>query len=214
MKKILSVVIVAAFGYLLYNHDFDFNKLTDKISGTEATYTPIKKTGPLPKEIFGLKNSGNGIWRYSNGEVAYKQARVYQGGSKSIANKIKRDGECTYQKEVVTVTMDSNKYPASALHIYIAARAGVPEVLHINRDPGYDIRLNSLEGIESNSKYDRDESPFAMSNEAAVYNKSKGTSDIAFIPFSDNRGSGSSLGGQLSEYCDGQAFRINLSPSK
>lgn len=178
-------------------------------------YEPIKTKGPLPKEIFGLRNAGDGVWKDSAGNTVYRQARVYAGGSKPQPLPVAKEDGCKYNKDKpVTVVLDSNKYPASALHLYIAARNGVPETLHINRNPSYDIRSNSLEGIPSNSSSDRDESPFALSNEAVVYNKSRGTSDIAYIPFSDNRGSGSSMGNQLSDWCTGQSFRISLQPAQ
>jgi hypothetical protein len=180
----------------------------------ETTYKPIRTDEPLPKSIFGLKREKNGTWTNSAGTVVYRQARVYGGGSRPRPLAARKVDGCTYKEKPVVVRLDSNRYPASALHIYIGARNGVPQTLHINRDPGYDIRSNSLEGIPSNSTYDRDESPFALSNEAAVYNRDRGTSDIAYIPFSDNRGSGSSMGNQLSRYCDGQSFRIQLDPPK
>lgn len=187
------------------------------VPGTEPDtpeYKPIRIDGPPPQKIFGLQNQGKGVWVDSAGKVVYRQARVYAGGSQPRPLEAVRKEGCVFKPtEPVSVVLDSNKYPASALHIYLGARNGVPQTLHINRDPGYDIRSNSLEGIPSNSTYDRDESPFALSNEAAVYNKTVGTSDIAYIPFSDNRGSGSSMGNQLSDYCTGQPFRIVLKPS-
>jgi hypothetical protein len=183
-------------------------------SNSSSSYQPVKVGGPLPKEIFGLTNAGNGKWKDADGNVVYQQARVYAGSSKSQPLPVLREDGCIYDKnKVVTVDLDSNKYPASSLHIYLAIRNGVPQKLHINRNPDYDLRGKSLQGIPSNSTFDRDEFPFALSNEAVVYNREKGTSDIAFIPLSDNRGSGSSMGNALSDYCQGQAFRINLVPS-
>lgn len=169
----------------------------------------------IPSQLFGLTRKANGTWKNSSGVVVYNQARVYQGGKESKPLPVLRKGGCKYDpNKVVPVKVDSNKYPASALHIYIALRNGVPKVLHINRNPDYDLRTNSLKGIPSNSTNDRDEFPFALSNEAVIYNRKTGTSDIAFIPFSDNRGSGSSMGNQLSDWCQGQAFTINLVPAR
>jgi hypothetical protein len=216
VKKLVSILLPLVMVFLFYQFErgnLDLNKVL--LGSSDAQYQPIRTTGPVPKEIFGLRRSGKGVWKDSSGQVVYRQARVYAGGSKSRPLPPVREDGCTYNKdEVVKVVLDSDKYPASALHLYLAARAGVPQVLHINRNPDYDIRSNSLEGIPSNSTTDRDESPFAISNEAVVYNRQQGTSDIAFIPFSDNRGSGSSMGGQLSDYCSGQAFRIILDPAK
>lgn len=218
MKYIIRTAIALLIGFVFYQvvQSDALKNITDQIPGLDNTaqYQPIKRGGPLPKEIFGLTNAGNGVWRDSSGNVVYRQARVYAGGSKPQPLPVQRASGCKYQKEPVTVVVDSNEYPASALHLFIAARNGVPQTLHINRDPDYDVRSNSLEGIPSNSTFDRDEAPFAISNEAVVYNRVRGTSDIAYIPFSDNRGSGSSMGGQLSDYCTGQSFRIQLDPAK
>lgn len=215
MRRLLGLLVPILIFGALYLHDHGKLDLGSILPGQEPTYKPIRVGGPLPKEIFGLRQAGKGVWKNSAGEVVYRQARVYQGGSKSQPlAPVRKDG-CKYSKDkVIDVVVDSDKYPASALHLYLGARAGVPQVLHINRDPGYDIRSNSLEGIPSNDTTDRDETPFAISNEAVVYNRSEGTSDIAFIPYSDNRGSGSSMGGQLSDYCTGQSFRIVLDPPR
>jgi len=222
MKKIIRVIvaliIVSGFGYSYLNSGGSdpFGSIKQTLGmGQSSEYTPVKVGGKMPNQIFGLTNAGDGVWKDGSGAVVYEQARVYAGGSKPQPLPVVREDGCQYDKEkIVTVDVDSNKYPASALHIYIALRNGVPQTLHINRDPGYDLRANSLEGIPSNSTTDRDEFPFALSNEAVVYNKQVGTSDIAFIPFSDNRGSGSSMGNQLSDWCQGQPFRINLTPSQ
>lgn len=210
LSKVVVLLIILGFGYFGSQNGL-------KIPGFDSkpSYSPVKTDQKIPKQIFGLTNVGDGKWENSSGEVVYEQARVYAGSSKSQPLKPVEEDGCTYNKDKkATVVVDSNKYPASALHILIAIHNGVPQTLHVNRDPGYDLRANSLEGIPSNSTTDRDEYPFALSNEAVVYNKKVGTSDIAFIPFGDNRGSGSSMGNQLSDYCTGQAFQIVLDPAK
>ena len=213
MRRLLGLLVPIAIFGALYLYDHGKIDLSSILPGQEPAYKPIRVGGPVPKEIFGLRRVKNGVWKDSSGQVVYRQARVYAGGSKPQPLKPVREDGCKYDKDkVVNVVVDSDEYPASALHLYLGARAGVPQVLHINRNPGYDIRSNSLEGIPSNSTTDRDETPFAISNEAVVYNRTEGTSDIAFIPYGDNRGSGSSMGGQLSDYCTGQAFRIVLDP--
>lgn len=217
MKSLLRIFATALVGFLIYqayHSDLLGQVFSTGSSAGTTSYKPIKQGGPLPEEIFGLRQAGGGVWKDSAGNVVYRQARVYEGGSKSQPLPPERVGGCKFQKQPVVVVVDSRKYPASALHLYLGARHGAPQKLHINRDPGYDIRSNSLEGIPSNSTFDRDEVPFALSNEAAVYNRVRGTSDIAYIPFSDNRGSGSSMGGQLSSYCNGQSFRIQLDPAR
>lgn len=216
MKSLLRIALTALIGFLIYQafQSGLADDLVSRVTGNGSEYKPIRKGGPLPNTLFGLQRAGKGIWKDSEGNTVYEQARVYAGGSRTQPLPPERVDGCIYRKEPVLVRVDSEKYPASALHLYLAARNGAPQLLHINRDPGYDIRANSLEGIPSNSTFDRDEVPFALSNEAAVYNRVRGTSDIAYIPFSDNRGSGSSMGGQLSRYCNGQSFRIQLDPAQ
>lgn len=210
--KGFALIAVAAFLIGIFNKQ-DILPVPGKDNPPEE-YTPIRDDGPIPSSLFGLQKGKDGTWTNSSGQTVYRQARVYAGGSKPRPLPVRRVDGCKWQKEPVIVRLDSNRYPVSALHIYIGARNGVPETLHINRDPGYDIRSKSLQGIPSNSTFDRDESPFALSNEAAVYNREEGSSDIAYIPFADNRGSGSSMGNQLSSYCDGQSFKIALQPAR
>lgn len=215
MNKIIKVVVaVVILAVAVIGYSSDQGNILDKFgSEQKSEYTPIPEEGPLPKQLFGLTrvSSDGSKWKNASGEIVYEQARNYQGGSKSQPLAVERIDGCAYNKnKVVEVEVDSTKYPASALHIYLATRAGVPKILHVNRNPDYDLRGNSLEGIPSNSTNDRDEYPFALSNEAVVYNRKVGTSDIAYIPYSDNRGSGSSMGNQLSDYCTGQPFKIVL----
>jgi hypothetical protein len=183
----------------------------------------------LPNKLYGLTNNGNGKWVYNNGQIAYDQARVYAGAGindgKYPQAPVKKTADCTYQADkIVQVKVDSNKYPASALHFYLAFRRGAPQVVSVG-DKGANIRSVSLAGIPTKPGLDRDEVNLNATWEAqydAAQAKKKaeasgdkviGTSDIAWIPLSDNRGSGSSIGSQISDYCTGQKFKINLVPS-
>jgi hypothetical protein len=138
----------------------------------------------------------------SKGRATLVTARPYDGPGKPEPVAVRRDGECQYQNEVVKVPLSSERYPASTWHIKLAWRRGAPKVWHLDRSGADANREQSLKGIESNSKLDRDEVPIAASEEGGA------GADIAYIPFSDNRGSGSSIGNALSDYCDGQAFRV------
>jgi hypothetical protein len=188
-----------------------------------------QKDAKIPKQLYGLTNNGNGQWVYDNGQLAYDQARVYAGAGvnngKYPPGPVKTADDCQYQKnEIIQVKVDSNKYPASALHFYLSWRRGAPRITTVG-DKGVNIRNISLAGIPTKPGLDRDEVNLNATWEAqydAAQSKKKaeasgdkviGRSDIAWIPLSDNRGSGSSIGSQISDYCTGQRFKINLVPA-
>ncbi|WP_412542626.1 polymorphic toxin-type HINT domain-containing protein [Longispora sp. K20-0274] len=103
---------------------------------------------------------------------------------------------------IVDIVLDRGKYPESAKHQDEAVAAGHPEVLTLNR-PGAKVnRRLSLRGIDTQAGLDRDEYPPAVSGEGG-----SGAS-VKHIPFSDNRGSGSTIGRQLRPYPDGTRYRI------
>ncbi len=116
------------------------------------------------------------------------------------------DDSCTLVHHPVRVELSISEYPRSTWHIRRAIRRGEPSVLHIDREVADQHRDDSLAGIPTRDGMDRDEYPLAFTKEGGD------GADIAYVPYSDNRGSGSSVGGQLRPYCDGQAFRIKLTP--
>ena len=91
----------------------------------------------------------------------------------------------------------SDRYPETALHILGAIEQGHSDVCTIDRDGADANRAESLKGIDTRDGYDRDEWPMAMCEEGG-----KGAS-VAYISPSDNRGAGSWVGNELSQYEDG-----------
>ncbi len=91
----------------------------------------------------------------------------------------------------------SEKYPETALHIYGAIEQGHSNVCTIDRTGAEANRKKSLAGIDTKKGYDRDEWPMAMCKEGG-----EGAS-VAYVASSDNRGAGSWVGHQLSDYPDG-----------
>lgn len=91
----------------------------------------------------------------------------------------------------------SDRYPETALHIYGAIEQGLSSVCTINREGADSNRKQSLAGIDTRKGYDRDEWPMAMCEEGG-----EGAS-VAYVNASDNRGAGSWVGHQLSDYPDG-----------
>ncbi|REK76288.1 DNA-entry nuclease [Paenibacillus paeoniae] len=91
----------------------------------------------------------------------------------------------------------SDKYPETALHIHGAIAQGYSSICTIDRGGAESNRKKSLAGIDTKNGYDRDEWPMAMCEEGG-----KGAS-VAYIDSSDNRGAGSWVGHQLSDYPNG-----------
>ena len=92
----------------------------------------------------------------------------------------------------------SEQYPETALHIYGAVEQGYSDVCTIDREGAEENRKASLKGIPTMDGYDRDEWPMAMCEEGG-----KGAS-VAYISASDNRGAGSWVGHELSQYENGE----------
>lgn len=116
------------------------------------------------------------------------------------------DNQTSQTESVVTEPEDydyvlifpSDKYPETALHIYGAIEQGYSDVCTIDRDGADDNRKESLKGIPTMEGFDRDEWPMAMCKEGG-----KGAS-VAYISASDNRGAGSWVGNELSQYENGE----------
>ena len=97
----------------------------------------------------------------------------------------------------VILKFPADRYPGTAAHIQAAISSGESAVCTIDRDGADRNRQESLAGIPTKEGYDRDEWPMAMCEEGGE------GADVAYVPFSDNRGSGSWVGNQLEDYPDG-----------
>ena len=107
-------------------------------------------------------------------------------------------------ESVVEVYLSKSKYPESAKHIEDAIANGQPDILTIDRPSAKSNRKASLKGIDKIPGKDLDEYPPAMSREGG-----KGAS-VRGINSSDNRGSGSSVGHQLSGYANGTKYKYKI----
>ena len=96
-----------------------------------------------------------------------------------------------------TLTFPSSRYPETAAHISAALAKGESAICTIDRNGADENREESLKGIPTKPEYDRDEWPMAMCAEGGE------GADIAYVAFSDNRGSGSWVGNQFEAYTDG-----------
>ncbi|RNB87993.1 sporulation protein [Brevibacillus nitrificans] len=96
----------------------------------------------------------------------------------------------------------SSKYPQTAEHIRSAIAKGHSAVCTIDRKGADENREQSLKGVPTKPRYDRDEWPMAMCQEGGS------GADIAYISPSDNRGAGSWIANQVEDYPDGTRVKI------
>ena len=119
---------------------------------------------------------------------------------------------CTAPPAVQPISFSKTKYPHIRRHFRAALRRGWPRTLVLNR-PGADARRERLlGGIPTRDGFDRDEYPPAVGR-----GKGKGLergrhprgwkADVRYVPSSENRSHGSSLGIKLRRFCDGTRFR-------
>ena len=158
---------------------------------------------PLPEKSGAAISKADGK-NMSKGDVVLITARKYHGSGRSEPGPVFSDGQCESQSDPVTIDLSYGKYPASARHMKLAWQAGAPRIWHIDRLGADENREQSLQGIESNSTLDRDEVPIASSREGGT------GANVAYIPLSDNRGSGAYIGNALSDYCDGQSYFVRI----
>ena len=116
-----------------------------------------------------------------------------------INQKIEDTGSKSNGQYDVKLKFPTDKYPETARHIKNAIKKGASAVCTIDREGADENREESLKDIPTKRGYDRDEFPMAMCEEGGA------GADIEYISPSDNRGAGSWVSHQLSEYDDGTA---------
>jgi hypothetical protein len=119
---------------------------------------------------------------------------------------------CARPTGVQNVTFSATKYPHIRTHFLAALREGWPRTLVLNRS-GTDARRDRLlEGFPTRSELDRDEYPPAVGRGrgrglvgGAAPRGWEGS--VAYVPSSENRSHGTTLGIKLRRFCDGVRFR-------
>jgi hypothetical protein len=119
---------------------------------------------------------------------------------------------CTKPSGVQKLIFKKAEYPNIRSHFRAALRRGWPRRLVINRHGADARRDRLLAHIATRQGYDRDEYP-----PAALRGKGKGLergrhprgwkADVRYVPSSENRSHGASLGAQMSKWCDGTRVR-------
>jgi hypothetical protein len=134
------------------------------------------------------------------------------GGGGGNNNGREPEESCTKPDGVRRLVFSASKYPNIRRHFRGALRRGWPRRLVLNR-PGADARRDRLlEDIPTREGHDRDEYPPAVGR-----GKGKGLergrnprgwrADVRYVPSSENRSHGASLGAKLSDFCNGTRFR-------
>jgi hypothetical protein len=119
---------------------------------------------------------------------------------------------CTKPRGVQRLVFDKARYPNIRRHLRGALRRGWPARLVVNR-PGADARRDRLmQDIPTKDAYDRDEYPPAVGR-----GRGKGLergrdprgwkADVRYVPSSENRSHGATLGNKLERFCNGTRFR-------
>ena len=123
---------------------------------------------------------------------------------------------CTRSAIVQPIRFSAAKYPNIMRHTKAAIARGWPSVMVISRRGKEQRRERLLQNIPTRAGFDRDAYPAAVGRGRAngtQHGLVRGLSpigwmaDVAYVPSSENRSHGASLGAKLRRFCDGVRFR-------
>lgn len=104
------------------------------------------------------------------------------------------------------VMISRSRYPEATRHIDQAQRQGQPSIVHIDRAGASLRRQQSTSSVNPHRKpgphHERDEYPPALVREGGQ------NANVRYIPRSDNRGAGASVGAQTRHLPDGSKLRF------
>jgi hypothetical protein len=119
---------------------------------------------------------------------------------------------CVKPTGVQNISFSATKYPTIRRHFLDALRRLWPRTLVLNRRAADARRDRLLTSFPTRDGFDRDEYPPAVGR-----GKGKGLTrgssprgwkaDVAYVPSSENRSHGSTMGTKLRRFCDGTRFR-------
>jgi hypothetical protein len=121
--------------------------------------------------------------------------------------------ECVRPDGVQRVIFSAAEYPNIRRHFRRAvARRGWPLRLVVNRPDADERRERLLRDIPTRDGFDRDEYPPAVGRGRGPglergRNPRGWKADVRYVPSSENRSHGASLGAQLERFCNGTRFR-------
>ena len=120
--------------------------------------------------------------------------------------------DCARPGRIVRISFSRTKYPNIRRHFRRAVRRGWPKTLVLNR-PGADERRDRLlSSYPTRDGYDRDEYPPAVGRGRGKgltrgRNPRGWKADVRYVPSSENRSHGSTMGLKLRRFCNGVRFR-------
>jgi len=171
---------------------FQWNKLTGVKRGLGVTWAAISL-------LSGISN-GQATQHPAAQEAAEPAQTVNtQQVAESPITGIEPSIETGYD---ATIQFPADRYPQTAKHIKAAIAEGKETICTIDRTGAKENRSKSLANMSTKEGYDRDEWPMAMCEEGGE------GADVDYVESSDNRGAGSWVGHQLSEYPDGTRVRF------
>ena len=146
---------------------------------------------------------------YECGDLGY--ACEYESVQTPAPRKEPRSG-CARPDGVQSISFSGTKYPRILAHFRAAVRRGWPRTLVVNRSGADARRDRLLGGFPTRNGFDRDEYPPAVGrgrgNDLVRGSGPRGwKADVAYVPSSENRSHGSTLGIKLRRFCDGTRFR-------
>lgn len=120
---------------------------------------------------------------------------------------------CATSRGIVSIGLSRTKYPNILAHNRRAIEKGWPRTMRVNRRGADARRAKLLARIPTKRGFDRDEYPAAVGR-----GKGKGLergssprgwrADVEYVPSSENRSAGATMGIKLRRFCDGVRFRI------
>lgn len=105
-----------------------------------------------------------------------------------------------------TVIISASRYPGTTAHMLAAQAAGHPSNLTFEPAGAPIRRAAALSGIPTKPGLDRDEYP------PATFAEGGAGSSVQYVPFSDNRGAGASMGRQLAGTPPGCRVTLTVGP--
>jgi hypothetical protein len=109
---------------------------------------------------------------------------------------------CEFPTTVQNLEFSAARYPNIREHYLHAVAKGWPRIMIIDREGADGRRDRLLRGIPTIPGQDRDEQPPAALREGWL-------ADVAYVPSSENRSQGASLGGQIRGLCNGVRVRYH-----
>jgi Deoxyribonuclease NucA/NucB len=117
--------------------------------------------------------------------------------------------ECVRPSRVQRIAFSARKYPNVRRHFRGALRRGWPRRLVVNRRGADARRERALRDIPTREGFDRDEYPPAVGRGPGLErgrNPRGWKADVRYVPSSENRSHGATLGDRLERFCNGTRF--------